>query len=282
MKKIPSLPKGTTREKVTFINLYINKYKLSNMCAAIEISRKTYYKYRNADDPDYLDYLMIKKVFDDSKGTYGYRRITEGLKIEYGVIFNHKKVARIMRKYNIKPEYIKRIGHISVYRRIEDNVRPNLLKRNFKTDSLIKIWDTDITYLIYNGKRLYLSTIIDLYDRHVVAYKISKYNNIPLVINTLNEAIAKEKDVHGLIIHSDQGFQYTSFQYKAICDSNGITISMGRKGTPLDDAPIESWHSLLKKETLYNNNITSLQEYQKLVEDWILFYNTKRLKSKTT
>ena len=252
------------------------------MCAAIEISRKTYYKYRNADDPDYLDYLMIKKVFDDSKGTYGYRRITEGLKIEYGVIFNHKKVARIMRKYNIKPEYIKRIGHISVYRRIEDNVRPNLLKRNFKTDSLNKIWDTDITYLIYNGKRLYLSTIIDLYDRHVVAYKISKYNNIPLVINTLNEAIAKEKDVHGLIIHSDQGFQYTSFQYKAICDSNGITISMGRKGTPLDDAPIESWHSLLKKETLYNNNITSLQEYQKLVEDWILFYNTKRLKSKTT
>jgi transposase InsO family protein len=124
------------------------------MCAVLEISRKTYYKYRNADDPDYLDYLMIKKVFDDSKGTYGYRRITEGLKIEYGVIYNHKKIARIMLKYNIKPEYIKRIGHISVYRRIEDNVRPNLLKRNFKTDSLNKIWDTDITYLIYNGKRL--------------------------------------------------------------------------------------------------------------------------------
>ena len=107
-----------------------------------------------------------------------------------------------------------------------------------------------------------------------------KNNNIPLVIDTLNEAIAKEKDVHGLIIHSDQGFQYTSFQYKAICESNSITISMGRKGTPLDDAPIESWHALLKKETLYNNNITSLQEYQKLVEEWILFYNTKRIKSK--
>ena len=250
------------------------------MCAVLEISKRTYYKYRNSDDPDYLDYLMIKKVFDDSKGTYGYRRITEGLKIEYGVIFNHKKVIRIMRKYNIKPEYIRRIRTNIGYKRIEENIKTDLLKRNFKTNALNKVWDTDVTYLIFKGKRLYLSTIIDLYDRHVVSYNISKFNDINLVMTTLNDAIKKEKDVHGLIIHSDQGFQYTSYQYKAVCESNGITISMARKGTPLDDAPIESWHALLKKETLYNNNITSLQEYQKLVEEWILFYNTKRIKSK--
>ena len=99
-------------------------------------------------------------------------------------------------------------------------------------------------------------------------------------MDTLNEAIFKRKDVSGLIIHSDQGFQYTSYEYKAICDSNGITISMGRKGTPIDDSPIESWHSLLKKETLYNNNITSLEEYIQLVEEWIEFYNTTRIKGK--
>ena len=102
-------------------------------------------------------------------------------------------------------------------------------------------------------------------------------NNIILQICL---CLIKRKDVNGLIIHSDQGFQYTSFQYKAICESNEITISMSRKGTPIDDSPMESFHSILKKETLYNNNITSLQEYQKLVEDWILFYNTDRLKSK--
>ena len=256
-KKIPGLPQGTTREKVTFINLYKNNFKLTNMCAVLNISPKTYYKYRNKEDPDYYDYLIIKEIFDDSKGTYGYRRIVEGLLLKYGVVMNGKKVLRIMKKYNLMAEYIRKSKKKNKNERIEDNVKPNLLKRNFNTDSPNKVWDTDVTYLIFKGARAYLSTIIDLYDRHVVSYVISKRNDLKLVMDTLNKALSKEKDVHGLIIHSDQGFQYTSYEYKAICESNGIQISMSRKGTPIDDSPIESWHSLLKKETLYNNNITS-------------------------
>ena len=118
----------------------------------------------------------------------------------------------------------------------------------------------------------------DLYDRKVVSYKISNRNYNKLVIDTLNEAIKKRQDVKGLIIHSDQGFQYTSYQYKKICESNGITISMSRKGTPIDDSPQESFHSILKKETLYNNDITSLVHYIELVINWILFYNTNRIR----
>ena len=251
------------------------------MCAVLEISKRTYYKYRNAEDKDYYDYLIIKEIFDDSKGTYGYRRITEGLKIKYGVIFNHKKVQRIMNKYNLIPNYHKKLSKTK-YRRIEKNVTTNLIKRNFYADKPNKKWVTDITYLIYKDKKLYLSTILDLYDRKVVSYKISKFNDINLVISTLNEAIAKRKDVSGLILHSDQGYQYTSYEYKAVCSSNNIQISMSRKGTPIDDSPIESFHGILKKETLYNNEISSIQEYQILVEDWIIFYNTTRIKSKTT
>ena len=250
------------------------------MCAVLEISIRTYYKYRNAEDLDYYDYLIIKEIFDDSKGTYGYRRITEGLKIKYGVIFNHKKVKRIMNKYYIKPEYIRKLRPNVTYKRIEENVKPNLVNRKFNIDKENNVWCTDITYLIWRGKRAYLSTIIDLYDRKVVTYNISKFNNNQLVIDTLNAALVKRKDISGLIIHSDQGFQYTSFEYKAVCESNHIQISMSRKGTPIDDSPMESFHSILKKETLYNNNITSLQEYITLVEEWILFYNTTRLKSK--
>ena len=85
-----------------------------------------------------------------------------------------------------------------------NDIITNLLKRNFNTDSPNKVWNTDATYLIFKGSRTYLSTIIDLYDKYVVAYKISKNNDNKLVIDTLNEAIVKEKDVNGLILHSHQ------------------------------------------------------------------------------
>ena len=192
---------------------------------------------------------------------------------------NHKKVQRIMKKYNLRPQYTRRIKN-KTYKRIEENVKPNLVNRKFDVDSPNKIWTTDITYLIFNNKRAYLSTILDLYDRKIVSYKISNKNDIKLVIDTLNEAINTRKDVKGLIIHSDQGFQYTSFQYRKICESNGIIISMSRKGTPIDDSPMESFHGILKKETLYNNNIINLEEYIDIVKDWLLFYNTVRIKNR--
>ena len=176
-----------------------------------------------------------------------------------------------MKKYGIKPEYIKRIRPNYSYKRIEENVQPNLVKRQFKTRYSNQVWCTDITYLIWENKRAYLSTIIDLYNRRIVAYNISKFNDLKLVMDTINEAFNKERDVQGLIIHSDQGFQYTSHQYKACCHSKGVLISMSRKGTPIDDSPMESWHGILKKETLYNNNITSLEHYLQLVEEWIDF-----------
>ena len=97
-------------------------------------------------------------------------------------------------------------------------------------------------------------------------------------MDTLNEALDKEKMIHGLIIHSDQGFQYTSYEYKAICESNGIQISMSRKGTPVDDSPIESWHALLKKETLYNNNIyifTRIYSTCRRMDIILQYYKTK-------
>lgn len=245
------------------------------MCEVLEISISNYYKYKDSYDRDYSDYLLIKRIFNTSRKTYGYRRITEELR-EQGYPMNHKKVLRIMNKYSLQPEYIRQIKSSRNNQYNKENIKGNLLKRNFNQRG----WVTDITYLMINGKRAYLSTIIDLETRNVVAYNISKRNDNELVINTLLKALENKNDPSGLILHSDQGSQYLSTEYRIICEANHITISMSRKGTPLDNAVIESFHSLLKKETLYNNNITSLKEYIDLVHDWIKFYNTTRRRQK--
>jgi transposase InsO family protein len=246
------------------------------MCEVLEISVSTYYKYRNTEDPDYQDYLIIKKLFTKYKKVYGYRRITDELRDAYGLIMNHKKVLRIMRKYGIIAKYIKDSLPNYTKKYIEEQTQDDHLKRAFHQRG----WVTDVTYLTIkrNGRRAFLSTILDLETRDWVAYRISYRNDNPLVMDTLNEAIArsKTKDLNGLVLHSDQGSQYLSTEYKIICESNGIVISHSRKGNPLDNAVIESFHSILKKETLYNNDITSLEEYIQLIHEWMMFYNTIR------
>ncbi|MGL5021604.1 MAG: DDE-type integrase/transposase/recombinase, partial [Mycoplasmatales bacterium] len=132
--------------------------------------------------------------------TYGYRRITKLLKIKYGIIMNHKKVNRIMKKYDIRAKYTKRRSY--KHFRNEGNVVSNIVDRNFNESN---IWFTDIIYLIIKGKRRYLSTILDSATRKVVAYKISKFNDNKLVMDTLNKAIKKTKNSNNILIHSDQG-----------------------------------------------------------------------------
>lgn len=246
------------------------------MCEVLQISPKTYYKYRIKKDLDFDIYKLIRKVFNQNMQSYGYRRITDELNDSYELSINHKKVLRIMKKYKIKARYIKEKPSQSNSFLFDKYIKPDLLKRDFKQPG----WVTDVTYLIFKGKRAYLSTILDLETRKVVSYQISYQNDIKLVMYTLMKAIHKRKDLNGKIIHSDQGSQYFSFEYRRVCESNGIQISMSRKGTPLDNATIESFHSLLKKETIYNNDIKSLEEYIELVHKWIRFYNTKRRKIK--
>ena len=244
----------------------------------MEMSRKTYYKYRNVEDKDYNDYVIIKEVFEKGKEIYGYRRLKKSILHTYGWIINHKKLLRIMKKYDLRVRYQKvyKINYSKI--KEEKYSVEDLIKRKFKTSIENDKWCTDVTYLIINKKRAYLSTIIDLKDRKVIAYKISRRNDNKLVIDTLNEAIAKRKDVQGTILHSDHGYQYTSIAYRQICESNGILRSMSRKGIPIDNSPIESFHACLKREVLYSNNITSLEKYIDLVEKWIKFYNTERIK----
>jgi len=242
------------------------------------MTRQNYYKYKDRMDKDYYDYLEIKSVFEEGHKLYGAKRIKKALLIKTGWVINLKKVRRIVKKYDLKVRYKDVYKPNYQKKRIEQNVRPNILRRNFDAVKSNQKWSTDITYLIHNGKKAYLSSIMDLYTRDIIAFKISFRNDNQLVMETLNEAIRKQKDVTGVIIHSDQGFQYTSHEYKAICEANGIIISMSPKGSPVDNSPIESFHSNLKRETLRSYNITSINYYIQLVIDWLLFYNTNRVR----
>lgn len=150
-------------------------------------------------DKDYEDYKLIRRVFNQSMKTYGYRRITDELREKHGVIYNAKKVLRIMNKYGIQPLYIKNQQRNSHKVRIKRMIRPNLLQRNFNQ----KGWTTDVSYLDYAGKRSFLSTILDLQSKKIIGYKISQRNDTEFVLDTLHIALKKIKDPSGLVLHLD-------------------------------------------------------------------------------
>lgn len=254
------------------------------MCKVLQINRSTIYKKHIVKSNE--DNLLneIHNIFVKHKSCYGYRRLKIAIEKEIGLIINHKKLLKIMRNADIFSNWVKRFHSKNRKRNYQPLIQAsfNLLQRNFTSNKSNEKWVTDITYIRipYQNKYLYLSTIIDLYTKKIVAYKISEKNNLKLVIETLKAALVtnyKEK-LNGLILHSDQGFQYTSIQYKNLCRTNDITPSYSRKGTPLDNAVIESFHAILKKETIYNKFIKTKHDMINLIHEWINFYQSYRVR----
>ncbi|MDH6425470.1 putative transposase [Paenibacillus sp. PastH-3] len=179
---------------------------------------------------------LIQKVYERYNGIYGYRQIQLFLLQDHGVWMNHKKVLRIMQDLGIRSRI--RRKHRCNYASSEgDRVAKNILKRDFKTDAPNQKWVTDITQYRVGEKWLYLSAIKDLFNNEIIAYQMSARNDNELVLRTFQQAWSQQKDVTGLIVHSDQGFQYTSHAYHDMLPKVGARISMSRRGnfmtTPL-------------------------------------------------
>ncbi|WP_312853916.1 IS3 family transposase [Thermoactinomyces mirandus] len=156
----------------------------------------------------------------------------------------------------------------------------NLLNRKFKADYPNQKWVTDISFIHIGSQRLYLSAIMDLYNNEIVAYELSNRNDNQLVLNTIRRAVEKQKDVFGIILHSNRGYQYTSGAYHDMLHQFGVISSMYRKGNCYDNACIESFFSHLKTEALYTHNIQNVQEAQKVICEYIQFYNLERIQIK--
>lgn len=189
----------------------------------------------------------IEQLCMQNQFIYGYRTITRLLKKNHNLVVNRKKVYRIMKANGwlcrTHPKKASNLGK-------PYDVTDNKLDRDFQADKPMEKLVTDITYLFLGKCKLYLSSIMDLYNRKIVAYTISDCQDTDFVLDTLHQLELPQ----GAILHSDQGSVYTSKAYYQACTEKGITRSMSRKGTPADNACIEWFHSVLKSETFYLDN----------------------------
>lgn len=261
---------------------------VSYLCKIASVSRSGYYNYfspksqkerekREKKDLELRENIL--KAFHFKRRSKGARQIYMTLEGQYHIIYNLKRIRRIMKKYNIEC----RIRRAKPYRKIakatqEHSVVPNLLKREFKQKEPGKVLLTDITYLYYSkGQKAYLSTILDGSTNEVLAYNVSRNIKLELVTDTL-EKLKKNRRVKlakGAFIHSDQGAHYTSPKYQEQVKKLNLGQSMSRRGNCWDNAPQESFFGHLKDETNIKK-CRSLEKVKKEIKSYMTHYNSTR------
>lgn len=268
----------------------LQQYDLKHMtkyfCELLQVSRSGYYSYLNSSDKreareeaDLQAKKLIVKAFNRRGYKKGSRSIQMVLKSEYGVLYNRKKIQRIMRKYDIvcphrKPNPYKRMAKATK----EHRVVSNQLNRQFKQGIPRKVLLTDITYLPYNGNYMaYLSTIKDASTNEIVAYHVSDRLTLDIATKTIKKLIHHHKGtLHPeAFIHSDQGSHYTSPKYQALLKKHGLGQSMSRRGNCWDNAPQESFFGHLKDDVEYKS-CKSLKELKSKINHYMVYYNHYR------
>jgi len=271
------------------IETTIDKYNLNNMtaflCHQAKISRSGYYNYLNSKESLMLkeeEDLKAKENILKAFGKKGYKRgarpIKMNLERDFNIIYNLKKIGRIMRKYNIvcphrKPNKYKQIAKATK----EHSTLSNTLNREFKQGTPRKVLLTDISYLPYGkGSRAYLSVIKDGSTNEILAYEVSSTLKLELATDTIEKLCRKRfKLAEGCFIHSDQGVHYTNPKFQNLLKRKGIKQSMSRRGNCWDNAPIESFFGHMK-DHLELKKCNNLEEVKKEMKRFMNYYNTHR------
>ncbi|MCI2257243.1 IS3 family transposase [Domibacillus sp. PGB-M46] len=254
-----------------------NSLPVREICRHLGIARSTYYRWRRQSREETSKQAIERKIGTlcrNHKFRYGYRKITALLKREMSI--NHKAVQRVMQKYGwqcrVKVKKRRQTGQPC-------HITDSLLKGDFQADQPLQKLVTDITYLPFGQKQLYLSSIQDLFNGEIIAYSIGGCQDTNFVLGTLSQLLSLPE---GCILHSDQGSVYTSPAYQQAVKEKGMIMSMSRKGTPADNASIESFHSSLKSETFYLDKLesTTTAIVEQTVETYIHYYNHIRIQAK--
>lgn len=271
-----------TRLCYRIIFRFEGKYPLNEMCITLGVSYSGYYKWRirqQETDPDLRLMKRIQERYKASKNSAGYRQITLQLRKHYGLVINHKAVYRIMKKLGIQSVARRRRSYTHYSEAIHRY--ENTLNREFRAEQSNQKWVTDITYIHTQQGVVYLSAIKDLHDGFIVGHRMGTEQSVNLVTMTIKETLKKEKVASGLVLHSDQGFQYTSNAYFRLAQEYGIMPSMSRRGNCLDNACIENFFGMLKTEWIQRHKFVSINEAKEAVEQYIHYYNYERCQLKT-
>jgi len=166
------------------------------------------------------------------------------------------------------------------YRGQQGKIAPNVLERNFTAAEPCRKWVTDVTEFSVRGKKLYLSPILDLYNGEIVSYSLSEHASAHQTMDMLQKAFIKMRPKEGLVLHSDQGWQYQMRAWQQALMDRKITQSMSRKGNCLDNAVMENFFSILKSELFYLQTFESIESLKKEIAKYICYYNNDRIKLK--
>jgi len=259
---------------------HVREFRLATMCRVLKVHRSGYYAWRRSplsarskEDQRLLG--LIKQQWLESDGVYGHRKIASDLR-ELGEGCSRHRVRRLMKDEGLRAQvgYGKRPRPRSGP---EGTVAGNVLDRAFTTAAPNQAWVTDITYIRTYEGWLFLAVVLDLFSRQIVGWAMRSTEHTDVVLQALLAAVWRRKPKPGLILHSDQGSQFTSEDWQAFLQAHGIICSMSRRGNCHDNAVAESFFQLLKRERIKRRIYATHAEARAEVFDYIeMFYNSKR------
>ena len=239
------------------------------------LSRSTYYyHFKRIEVDKYIaEKEEILRIFNANKGRYGYRRILLDLR-DNGIAINHKTVLKLMLELGIKGK-IRRSKYKS-YKGEIGKVAPNVIKRNFEATKPFEKLTTDVTEFNINDTKVYLSPIMDLYNREIISYNISTSPSFYQTRDMLDGLFKKLPKGSNPILHSDQGWQYQMKEYQRMLKQHNIIQSMSRKGNCLDNSPMENFFGRLKVEMFFGEKFKSVDEFIHKLREYIDYHNNER------
>ena len=266
--------------KYAFIQSHADSHAIYTMCRNLGVSTSGYYDWlerpTSARDTANQELLTeIRNIHKQSKQRYGSPRIHAELQ-ELGILVGRKRVERLMKLNDIVAQRSKR--HRRTYKHRETQLtEENHLNREFVAKAPNEKWVSDITFIPTRQGWLYLAIVLDLYSRAVVGWSMSKRINGELVHDALDMAISQRETNEGMLVHSDQGSQYTAQSYRQKLSEYGMVCSMSRKGECHDNAVAESFFHTMKEELVYDADYKTHNEARQAIFKYIeLFYNRKR------